>query len=160
MFILRKQRMSDVTKAFQRYREFIDQNKDRFPESVFELASSEWYFNPSDHKCPHDASLERLTVEEPSAGDRHEIRKVNIRIVLLAAYHDGYIEFFYDGVTKYSLEGAAVTEGHHDWKFDEFRLSDEGRVIHEIEWAGLSQTAHWIIEASNVTYDWKDKKGR
>jgi hypothetical protein len=160
MFILSEQRISDVAGAFRKYSEFVDLNKERFPQSVFELASSEWYFNPSDHRCPHDAWLESLTIEEPSTGDRHEIRNVNIRVTLLGAYHDGYIEFRYDNVEKYSLEGPIVTKGHCDWIADEFRLSNEGRVVHEIEWATLSETAHWTVEAHNVTYAWHDKKGR
>ena len=38
-----------------------------------------------------------------------------------------------------------------DWRYDEFRLSPAGHVLHEIEWAGApSVEARWLIEASDV----------
>jgi len=95
--------MAGVAEAFKRYDKYIQRNKGKFPESVFKLVSSKWYFDPSEHKCPHDAWLETFTMEEPAEGERHEVRKVSIRIVLLTAYHDGYIGFSYDGVASYSL---------------------------------------------------------
>src|ERR1700704_6580500 len=35
--------------------------------------------------------------------------------------------------------------------YDEFRLSELGHLVHEIEWA---QDAHWIIAANDIDFRW------
>ena len=69
-----------------------------------------WYKDPRDHRCPHDAWVEELMLDEPSSGDRHEHRTTKIRIRLLGAYHDGKIEFHYKGVTSYSFTSKPVDQ--------------------------------------------------
>jgi hypothetical protein len=49
----------------------------------------------------------------------------------------------------------AADRDHRDWRYDEFRLSAAGHVLHEIEWAGPSSTSRWLIEASDVEYRWE-----
>ena len=107
-FILSAQRDENVVRAFERYRTYLQSVRHILPDSVFTLASSDWYFWPSDHRCPHDGGLESVTISEPSSGERHELR------------------------------------------FDEFRLSASGHVIHEIEWCGARDTTRWLIESSNI----------
>ena len=46
------------------------------------------------------------------------------------------------------------TLGHRDWLYDEFRLGDDGHILHEIEWSGPHETARWLIEASDVEFTW------
>lgn len=87
-FILSAQRDDDVVRAFERYRGYLQSVRHSLPESVFALASSDWYFSPHEHRCPHDAWLESITISEPSSGKRHEVRFTSIRIRLLAAYHE------------------------------------------------------------------------
>jgi len=74
----------------------------------------------------------------------------------LGAYHDGFIELFYPQVVGYSLNSPNNTRGLGDWRYDEFRLSPAGHLIHEIEWAGFGRTdqARWIIESSDVQFQW------
>jgi hypothetical protein len=139
---------------FARYRAYLAETQARFPPAAHALATSDWYYNPNDHRCPHDAWLEWVKIEEPASGDRHEIRAVDIRIRLLGAYHDGYIEFRYPGVTRYTLELERGDGGHRDWRYDEFRVSEAGNVVHEIEWAGMHPSGRWMIEASEVHYAW------
>jgi hypothetical protein len=45
---------------------------------------------------------------------------------------------------------------HGDWRYDEFRLSERGHLIHEIEWAyGVECRAFsWIIEADDIDFRW------
>jgi hypothetical protein len=73
---------------------------------------------------------------------------------LLAAYHDGFIELVYPQVSRYTLDGADVAQGHDDWVYDEFRLSERGTVIHEIEWRS---DYRWIIDASDVQHAFTPK---
>ena len=119
-------------------------------QGAFALGTSEWYQNPEDHRCPHDGWLENLIISE-TAGPAKK-RNATIRIRLLAAYHDGYIEFFYPNVSTYLFESPSCTTGVGDWLYDEFRLSDNTRVVHEIEWS--APRSRWIIEALDVQFLW------
>ena len=153
-FILSKQRDTDVAKAFERYRKYLDSSKHIFPPSAFELATSQWYFDPAEHKCPHDGWLETCAIAEASSGGKNEFRIVTITNTLLVAYHDGYIRFYYPKVFAYRLDSISTESGHQDWRFDEFRVSDSGRLVHEIEWCGDKHTAKWSIEADDVQLIW------
>ncbi len=89
--------------------------------------------------------------EEPAEGERSEIRRLSLRIRLLAACHDRYIELFYPQVFGYSMINPQAGGGHCDWRYSEIRLSERGHVLHEIEWAGAPDLdARWTIEASDV----------
>jgi hypothetical protein len=154
MFILADQRDSDVTEAFARYSEYLRKNSHRFPNSALALATSDWYFGFSSHQAPHDSWLEAVQVFEPSTGERHELRTASIRIRLLGAYHDGYIEFHYPTVFEYRLTADTLGQGHGDWRYDEFRLDEKGRLVHEIEWASYGATNTWVIVASDVHHKW------
>ena len=158
-FILSDQREPDVMAAFERYRAYLAANASDFPGSAHAMATSQWYFDAGDHRCPHDAWLESVTVLEPATGERSESRTTAIRVRLLGAYHDGFIELFYPRVFAYSLGNASATSGHGDWRYDEFRLAQDGHLIHEIEWAGFSggEGSRWIIEASDVEFQWLPK---
>ena len=151
-FILSEQRSDD--RAFERYRTYLQSVRHSLPAAVFALASSDWYFSFHEHRCPHDGWLESITISEPSSGERHEIRFTSVHVRLLGAYHDGFIEFFYPRVFRYSLDARDATNGLREWRYDEFRLSERGHVIHEIEWCGMHDTARWIIESSDVQFQW------
>lgn len=144
--------------AFDRYRAYLASVHNQLPLDVLRLATSDWYFDPGDHRCPHDAWLERVVVSELGSGARGEVRTVEIAIRLLGAYHDGHIELRYPGVVRYRIElapgQAAAGCGHRDWRHDEFRIGAAGGVIHEIEWWGREAAGTWLIEAANVEYRW------
>jgi hypothetical protein len=154
MFILADQRDSDVTGSFARYSEYLGKNGHRFPRSALALATSDWYFGFSSHQAPHDSWLESVQVFEPSSGERCELRATSILIRLLGAYHDGYIEFHYPTVFEYRLTAGTLGQGHGDWRYDEFRLDEEGRLVHEIEWASYGANNTWVIVASDVHHKW------
>jgi hypothetical protein len=67
-------------------------------------------------------------------------------------FHDGHIEIRYPQVFAYSPSFDRAEGGHGDWRYDEFRLSDEGRLIHEIEWRW--QHGSWLIVASDIEFQW------
>jgi hypothetical protein len=159
-FILSAQREPEtVVSAFERYREYLNAHARDFPAGALHLASSDWYFNPKDHRCPHDAWLEGITISEPATGDRNEQRITAIRVRLLGAYHDGFIELFYPRVLRYTLSSSSSLRGIGDWRYDEFRVAPSGHLVHEIEWAGFprEEGSRWIIEASDVEYQWTVK---
>ena len=149
----REARPGAVVQAFEAYRRYLAANQARFPVGAYGLASSDWYFNANDHRSPHDGWLESLALEERGAGARQEIRSCSIRIVLLGAYHDCRIELIYPKVHSYRLGNRDAGSGAGNWRYDEFRLTDDGHVIHEIEWAsGPEPGGSWLIEASDVQF--------
>ena len=158
-FILSPDRRSGpaTVQAFAAYRAYLASVRDQLPAGVAAIALTDWYYNPTDHRCPHDAWLESMSVLETGQGARREQRSVSITVRLLSAYHDGYIEFRYRDVTHYRIQMEDATPhpgGHNDWRYDEFRLTSTGGVEHEIEWRGRTSPAHWIIEAGDVEYRW------
>ncbi len=136
---------------FKKYDEYVEQNQHLFPKNAYELATSDWYYNFSIHQCPHDGWLEEITIREIHCGERQQKRAITITIKLLAAYHDGYIILNYPLVYGYSFKNNEGDNEHSDWRYDEFRVSDSGHLIHEIEWAN---GAHWLIEANDIVYTW------
>jgi hypothetical protein len=118
-------RDDDVAAAFEHYRDHLASSPDSFPPSAYALATSDWYFDFSDHRCPHDAWLESLSLTESVSGARGEIRAVSMRVRLVGAYHDGYIELLYPRVVRYRLSVNDGERGHRDWRYDELRLSGE-----------------------------------
>ena len=158
-FYLAKERHADVTGSYRRYQDYLREHQQRFPAGAFALGTAAWWQDGSDHRSPHDAWLESVTFSEPSTGERSEQRVTAIRVRLLGAYHDGFIELFYPRVFSYSFQSPVCARGLGDWRYDEFRLSPAGHVIHEIEWAGFprDEGSRWIIEASDIEYQWIPK---
>jgi hypothetical protein len=159
VYILTDQRLTapDVPLAFRAYHLYLDSVADRFPPEALAVARSAWYHDSRDHRCPHDAWLEELRIRETGAGPPQSERSAEITVRLLGAYHDGRTDLTYRDVSRYDCRfyrprGAHVA--HADWRYDEFRLSEDGRLIHEIEWWHMDETARWIIEAADVTFTW------
>jgi len=150
VFILNEQR-GDV-QAFDRYRKYLSDNRHVFPPHAYSLALSDWYYEFTDHKCPHDGWLISASLNEVSNGDNISVRKVDFDVTLLGAYHDLYITIRYINVVNYSLFGGVVA-GHGDWLYDEFRLSEDGKLIHEIEWATSQHGIRkWVIECEDIDF--------
>lgn len=99
-----------------------------FTCSLRECSSFDWYRLPEDHRSPHDAWVESIIISEPSSGDRHENRGLEIHVRLLGAYHDGTIEFNYKGVQRYSIEAMRDAAGHGDWLEDEVLQVDAAAI--------------------------------
>lgn len=105
-----------------------------------EFASSDWYTDPTDHRCPHDAWLETLEIREPAEGERKEKRQTAITVRLLGAYHDGHIVFRYAGVGRYSIASDSCERGLGDWSRDELLYSSEGLLVHRARFRVLRRT--------------------
>jgi len=155
-FILAEQRDNDRGdtwwKAYQRY---VEENRGRFPEGALELVTSDWYFNFGDHRSPHDSWLEWSRLGEAAKTEqRSEARQSCLTVRLLGAYHDGYIELHYPVVYSLSLSAPNLNRGLGDWRYDEFRISDAGNLVHEIEWSSFEGDSRWLIEASDIWFEW------
>ncbi|MDP3068960.1 MAG: hypothetical protein Q8N18_01670 [Opitutaceae bacterium] len=124
-----------------------------------DFATAPWYSDPSDHRCPHDAWLEKLEIDEPATGKRNESRSTSITLRLLGAYHDGHIVLRYHGVRRYSLATSHCERGLGDWLEDNFSISTDHLILHLVKWAGFRSEgeSHWSIEAEDVSYEWVPK---
>ena len=152
MYVLSEQLDADGDPdlPFKRYGKYLERNKARFPVSAFRLASGA-LLNAGDRRCPHDAWLEWAHFEETAKGKRRQIRQLSLRVRLLAAHHDRYLELFYPRVYSYAMTNPVASGGHFDWRYSELTINKAGNVVHEIEWAGHpGVSATWLIEASDV----------
>jgi hypothetical protein len=158
-YILTAERHATLTgaEALAQYAAYLADVRDRMPPGAFALATSGWYFNPSDHRCPHDAWLDSCQLEEVTGPSLHN-RRLDLTVRLLGAYHDGYLILRYTDVTRYRLDFQPTPQdtghGHRDWRYDEFRAVGSRRVEHEIEWWGTACTGTWLIEAADVEASW------
>jgi hypothetical protein len=156
--------LSEMQARYAAYRQEILAAGHRMPRNAFEFASAEWHYDFSDPRCPHDAWVDSIDIREPATGERHEVRRLEIRVDLLGAYHDGHIRLTYPGVRQYSLfqprgatGGSAASHGHGDWMVDEVSVSANSRperllVVHEIAFA---RGGTWTIESEDILYEWR-----
>lgn len=140
------------------YRKSLSSIAESLPCGVTAFALCDWYYDLTDHRCPHDTWLEELAIIEPATGDRNEHRGIEIRLRLLGAYHDGHVFFRYRNVRRYCLETAKeyklspLQAGHGDFLFDEIRISQAGFVEQEIE---FSRGSRFIIESSDIEFEFR-----
>ena len=113
-YILSNERDDNVALSFENYRDYLLSNRDKLSDSVYKLATSDWWYDFKDHKCPHDAWLERVLIIEPSEGKRNENRTTKVKIMLLSAYQDGYIELSYKNAVSIKIDSHNVKLGHKD----------------------------------------------
>jgi hypothetical protein len=124
------------------------------PAAATSFATAPCHWDTDDHRCPHDAQVDQLTVTEaPSSGGP----LVRIQVRLLGAYHDGYLVLTYSGVVAYHLAGntqLGESRGarHGDWLVDEIRLSEGGLMIHETVFANGGR---WTIKCRDFTWTWE-----
>ncbi|GAA0570222.1 hypothetical protein HPO96_23250 [Kribbella sandramycini] len=155
MYLLESDGRSD--EGFAAYREYVAANAERFPAGALSLAQSDWYYGSHDHRSPHDARLETMSLaEQPGPGEAHwQNRLTSLEVTLRGAYDDGHIRLRYPAVHSYRLDGFALRGGHTDWRYDELRLDEDGRLVHEIEWCGMRDTARWLIVADDIELCWR-----
>jgi hypothetical protein len=113
-------------------------------------ATARWHHDHADSRCPHDAWVEHLTINESAMGDRQQYRSIDIYLRLLGAYHDGHLELAYRDVRSYTLATPpdclwppSNGAGHGDWLIDDIGLSERGLVLHSIL---FSRGSRWTIE--------------
>jgi hypothetical protein len=152
---------ADAARAFARYRDYLAAEAHRFPPHALALATADWYFLSDDHRCPHDAWLQHVRLTEVGRGKGQQRRRDRLRIQLLGAYHDMILTFTYKAVIRYVLRGDDLRSslGHADWRYDEFRVNNEGHLVHEIEWWQAWETGRWLIEAEDVEFQWRPRDG-
>ena len=135
-YILNK---DDNSINFEPYATYLETIKAKLPTHVFEFASNPKFYNLSSRSSLHDAWLEYLTISEPSTGERNEVRKLEIIIMLLGPCHDRNIQLKYFNVEKYDFSSPArpgeprfTHTAHGDLHTHEVRISKTGLIEHEL----------------------------
>ena len=147
-------------RRYDAYRAYLGSVRNALPTSAYEFATASWREDNEDHRNVHDSWVESLTILEPSSGERHENRSLEIHVRLLGPYHDGHMVLIYRGVQSYELsapqafKGPPLNVGHGDWLADEVRLSESNLVQHEVE---FSRGTSWSIECRDIEWAWHPK---
>lgn len=150
-FLLSENREHDFHGYWKRYEEYLKAEGHRMPSGALKLALSAKWYDFSIHQCPHDAWLEECRIIESDSGGESS-RCGSLEIRLLGAYHDGTIHLRYPRLYSYSMQSSKCEKGMNDWRYDEFRLSGNGHLLHEIEWASGDR---WLIEADDIEFEWR-----
>lgn len=130
------------------YLAYLDSIADVLPPGARDYAMAPWHYVPADPRCPHGARIETLTIAKATDAETHEL-EIDLR--LRAARQRGDIELHYDGVRRYSMDGAQSRTGDNgDWLVDEIALTPDGTVAHTIELTnGMIR-----IECRELRYTW------
>lgn len=156
MYILNKDRptgeFEEWNSGFKAYNEYLASCKNRLPPSAFEFATADWHYDFRDSRAPHDAWVESVYISEGISIASREQRALNIEVKLLGAYNDGTILLNYFGVSEYNIGSQAIHHG--DLFYDEIRLNDDGKVVHEIEFVRFNEITHWVLVCEDVSYRW------
>ncbi|MEM1084922.1 MAG: hypothetical protein AAGI48_12495 [Verrucomicrobiota bacterium] len=123
--------------------------EDRFPKSAYAIATSSWWYQFDLPEAPHDSRLIAFRLGDYGAADWDNHKFSWIEIELQSAY-SGRILLRYPKVYRYNLGMDGESQGiHGDWRYDEFSLTENGHLLHTIEWA---DGAVWRIEASDLEH--------
>lgn len=129
--------------SFDLYRQYLEENRDRFPLAVFEFAANvERYSLDSPHSL-HDAWLSSISVKENRSKHRPFEPRPSVELVLLGPKHDRDIILTYEGVSHYQIEGSRnpynwAETFHGDLNSHEVRITEKGEIIHEIAFVSKS----------------------
>ncbi|WP_405062597.1 hypothetical protein OG474_13410 [Kribbella sp. NBC_01505] len=147
--------------GFTAYAEYVEKSADRFPAGALHLARTDWYYASYDHRGPHDSRLESMSItERMGPGEPHwHNRLLSLELTLRGAYDDGNIKLRYPTVHSYTFDGFTVGTGHADWRYDELRLDDAGRLVREVEWWSMDATARWLVVADDIEMTWYPDQG-
>lgn len=150
-FLLSENRENDFWNYWKRYEDYLKAEGHRMPPGAMKLALSANWYDFSVHQSPHDARLiEARFFHEPS-DERVENAVLSLNIKLRGAYHDGTISLRYPRVFRYEIGSQDCSFLMRDWRYDEFRPSANGHLLHEIEWGNGDR---WLIEADDIEFQW------
>lgn len=149
-------RRAESWKAYQHH---LSSYAKRLPPGALAFARASWHYDTSDSRCPHDAWLVSVHIDEgPETAPVHE-RSIDIVVRLLGAQHDGHLELSYRNVLAYALDmprlgsrSRPTGNSHGDWLVDEVRSEGHrGRAVHEVEWASGTT---WMIDCCEIEVVW------
>lgn len=152
MFILTKDRpensLDEWKRCWEQYAQHLRGIQNALPSATREFAEAPWHYDHLDHRAPHDAWVRSVNVADQGLAESTSRGAIEISISLLGAYHDRVLTLEYVGVERHDIISGAG--GYGDWLYDEIRLSQQGLVLHEVEFSNGS----WIVECKDLRYTW------
>lgn len=140
-----------VDVRYEEYRKYLDSISDKLLSSAREFALADWRLDFMDHKCPYKSWVKQLKLFKEPTDEQKQEQILQIETRLLSAYRDGYLDLKYKKVNRYSLVKSSSWYRHWYWIYDEIRLSENGLVLHEIE---FSNQTNWLIECEDIEFIW------
>ena len=141
---------------YWRYHAYVETIREQLPPHVYAFASNICHFDLESHSSLHDSWLETLTVREVASGERREVRRMEVAISLLGAFHDLRIHLHYTDVNQYSFlapsrygETRYAHTAHGDLFTHEVRLGGNGLLVHELM---FERGATFVIECSDIRH--------
>ena len=138
---------------FDQYLKYLNSIKNKLPAHIYAFASNPDHFNLESHSSLHDAWIESCIVREVATGERNQVRKLEIKLILLGPYHDKRIHLCYTGVVSYRFDvptrGTFENNGHGDLYTHEIRLGHDETIIHELM---FEREASLLIECSDIQH--------
>lgn len=151
-FLLSENRENDFHDYWKRYEDYLKAEGYRMPPGALKLAQSADWYDFGVHACPHDARLIEACLLNETSDERRGNAVLTLNIRLRGAYDDGTIHLKYPRVFRHEISSQDCSFWMSEWRYDEFRLSADGHLLHEIEWA---DGARWLIEASDIEFEWR-----
>lgn len=138
--------------SFDLYRHYLEENREKFPPAVFEFAASVERHNLDSPHSLHDAWVSSITVKENRKKQRPFEPRLTVELVMLGPMHDRDIILTYEGVTSYLIEGNKNPYNwadtiHGDVSCHEVRVTEEGLLVHKIEFVSQSR---FVITCENL----------
>jgi len=151
-FLLSENIENDFQGYWKKYEDYLKAEGHRMPPGAMKLALSMDWYSYSAHSCPHDSRLEgcRIYERDPDPGGARPCF-CGLEITLLGC-HGGKIHLRYPLLYGYHIQSSDCEYGMGDWLYNEFRLSENGHLLHEIEWA---DGGRWLIEADDIEFEWR-----
>ena len=124
-----------IGESYDKYMSYVDRIWSSLPDGLKVFISQSWYYVHTDPRCPHDAIVESL-----------ELNNGNLTMILRNERHGHLIKFKYIGVKAFFINTA--DSGLNFW-YDEFEMSSFS-VTHKIAGNNKSQI---YVECSDVHYE-------
>ena len=146
------QDISGVT-HFDQYFEYLERIKNKLPKSLYEFAADQSRYTLTGPQTTHDSWLVFITVQEDAPTEENGLRPIRIELRLLGPYHDRYFDFSYQRISNYTFDlpkssNLPPYSGHGDLLFQEFRLSDDNKLCHELQ---FSSGRRFYVECDQIT---------
>lgn len=130
--------------SFDRYVEYLTENKNRLPQHVFEFAIDVNRHNLNSPHSLHDAWMNSISIKENRNASRPFEPSPTIDIDLLGPHHDRDICLNYTDIESYIFKGIKnpfnwADTYHGDVLSHEVRLTESGSISHELLFASESK---------------------
>ncbi|WP_244849753.1 hypothetical protein [Caballeronia sp. SL2Y3] len=111
------------------YSDYVNGIRELLSGDALQFMIADWHYDHLDPRCPHDARIDYLKVDEKDGA-------IDIELLLNRAI-EGSLRLKYGNVQWYVFDKQKTdwpvgTASHGDWMIDEMLLCEDGFLTHEI----------------------------